>query len=109
MRFTVCVEQNVPRFDVPMQNAVFMRVMHGAGHFRDKFHRLPDRHGSAPDNFIKLAAFHELHAEVTGAIALADFVNRNNAWMFEAGGRFRFQPEALDVRFRGPLAKSNDF
>ena len=70
--------------------------------FAIKFRRLPDRHRRAPDYFVKLAAFDELHAEVARAIALADFVNRNNAWMFETGGSFRLQPKALQVRFRWP-------
>jgi hypothetical protein len=42
MRFAFCIEQNVSRFDVAMQNAVFMRVMHSACHLGDEFHCLPD-------------------------------------------------------------------
>ena len=35
MRFAFCIEQNVSRFDVPMQNSVFMRVMNSARDLRD--------------------------------------------------------------------------
>ncbi len=96
MRFAFCVEQNVARFDVSMQNAVLMRVMNCAGQLGDQFRRMPDRHRLAPDYFVKLAAFDELHAEVAGAIALAHFVNRNDAWMVEAGRGFCFPAKALE-------------
>ena len=65
--------------------------------------------GVAPDHFVKLAAFDELHAEVARAIALADFVDGNDAWMIEAGGGFGFAAKALQVRFGGPLTKADDF
>ena len=109
MRFAVFIKQNVPWLDVSMQNAVFMRVMHSARYLRDQFHRLPDRYRLAPDHFVKLAAFDELHAEVTSAFALADLVDGNDAWMFEAGSSFRLAAKALQVRFGGPRAQSNHF
>src|SRR5205823_1298866 len=49
----------------------------------------------------------ELHAEVAETVALADFVNRDNARMVEAGSRFRFQTETLQMRFGGPLAQAD--
>jgi hypothetical protein len=61
-----------------------------------------------PDYFVELSAFDELHAEVALAIALADFVDWNDAWMIEASSRFGFQPEAPKVRFGGPLTKADD-
>ena len=109
MRFAFCVQQNVSGFDVSMQNAVFMRVMNGARHFGDQFHRLPDRHRRALDYFVELTAFDKLHAEVACAVALAHFVDRDNARMIETGGGFCFQTKALEVRFGGPLAETNDF
>ena len=51
--------------------------------------------GVYPDYFVKLAPLDELHAEVALAILLADLVNWNNAWMFQAGGSFRFPAETL--------------
>src|SRR3954464_6709785 len=109
MWFACCVEQNVSRLDVSMHNPVLMRVMHGPRYLCDEFRRLPGRHGLAPDHFVKLTAFDELHAKVTGAIALAHFVNRNDAWMIQIGGSFGFPAEAFEVCFARPLTKANDF
>ena len=109
MRFAFCIKQDVSRLDVSMQNAVFMRVMHGACYLCDEFHRLPDGHRRVFNYFVKLTAFDELHAEVALAIALAHFVNGNDARMIEARSSFCFQTEALEVRFGGPLPKANDF
>src|SRR5262249_42117052 len=105
MRFTFCVEQNVPRFDVPMQSSVFMRIVHSARHFGDEFHRMPNRDGGAPNDFVKLPAFNEFHAEVTGALAFTYFVNGNDARMIKTCGGFRFPAETFHVRFAGPLTK----
>ena len=65
--------------------------------------------GVAPDYFVKLAAFDELHAEVAGAIALADFVDRNDTGMLQTGCGFCFQAKAFQMRFARPLTKANDF
>src|SRR5262245_27834432 len=109
MRFTFYVEQNVPRLDVPMQNSVFMRVMHSERDFRDEFRRLPDRHRGALNDFVKLPAFNEFHAEIAGAVAFAYFVNGNDARMIETRGGFRFPTKTSHVRFTGPLTEVNDF
>src|SRR5437660_11626984 len=55
-----------------------------------------------------MPTFDEFHAEVAGAIALADFVNGDNAWMLQAGGGFRFAAESLQVRFRGPMTEADN-
>ena len=107
MRFAFYIEQDVSRLNVSMHNPVLMRVMHGARHLRDEFRRLPDRHRLAPDHFIKLAAFNKLHAEVTGAIALAHLVDGNDARVIEAGGSFRLPAKALQVGFARPLTKAD--
>src|SRR5207248_11054904 len=81
MRFAVCVEQDVSRFDVAMQNAALVSVVNCARDFGNQFHGAPDRHWFVPYHFIELAAFDKFHAEVAGAIALADFVDWNDAGM----------------------------
>ena len=88
---------------------MFMRVVHCAGHLGDKLRRLPDRHRRAPDDFVELATFDELHAEVARPIALADFVDGNDARMLEAGRSFGLQTETLEMRLRGPLAETDNF
>src|SRR6516164_2892833 len=108
MRFAFCIEQNVPRLNVTMQNAVLMRVMHSARYLRNEFHCAPDGYWLAPDHFVKLTAFNKLHTEVALAIPFAYFVDRNDARMIQAGGSFGFSAKALQVRLRGPRAKSDD-
>jgi hypothetical protein len=56
-----------------------------------------------------LAAFDKFHAEVTGTIALTDFVDWNNAGMLEAGRGLCFAAEALQMRFRGPVTEADNF
>src|SRR5438270_13742205 len=98
MRFALYIEQNVSRLNVSMQDAVFVCVVHGPRYLRDEFRRLSDRHRRAPDYFIKLTAFDKLHAEITRAIALTDFVDWNDTGMLQASCRFRFEAKALQVR-----------
>ena len=81
MRFAFCIEQDVSRLDVTMENSVFMRVVNSACDLRDQFHRLPDRHRLALGDFVELSAFDELHAEIARAITLADFVDWNDTGM----------------------------
>src|SRR5205814_3454640 len=83
MWFALCVEQDVSGFDVSMEDSVLVRVMNSARDFGNQFRGAPRRHWFAPNHFIKLAAFDQLHAEVTGAISLADFINWNDARMVE--------------------------
>src|SRR5262249_15142082 len=109
MRFTVFIEQNVPWLDVAMQNAVLMRVMHGAGHFRNQFHCALDRHRLALCDFVKLTAFDELHAEIALPIALSHLVDGNNTRMLETGSGFRFPAKALQVGFGGPRTEADHF
>ena len=58
-----------------------MRIVYCPRQLRDEFRRAPERHRFTLGNVIELAAFHQIHAEVAGALALADFVNWDNAWM----------------------------
>src|SRR6201981_1956952 len=102
MRFAFCIEQNVSRFDVAMKNAVFMRVINGASDLRHQFHRVPDRHGLPLGYFVKLTAFYKLHAEVTLAITLANFMDWNDTGMLQASRCFRFEAQAIQVRFARP-------
>src|SRR5207253_7423873 len=99
----------VPWFDVAMKYAALVSVMNCACDFGDQFCGAPDRHYFARGDCIELSPFDKFHAEVTGAIALADFVNRNNAWMLEAGGGFCFATESLKMCFRRPVTKAYDF
>jgi hypothetical protein len=48
-----------------------------------------------------------LHAEVAGAIPFPDFVDGNNARMFQARCSFGFAAKAQKMRFARPLTKAN--
>src|SRR6266487_265748 len=109
MRFAFCVEQDVSGFDVSMQNAVFMRVMNCAGQLGDQFCCVTERYRFALRDSIELAALYQSHAEVTGAVALSDFVNRDDVRMVQAGGGFCFETKALYVCFCGPVSETNHF
>src|SRR5438046_1701634 len=109
VRFALCIQQNVARLDISMQDAVLVRVMNNARHLDNEFHRLTDRHRRAPDYFVKLAAFDKLHAEVALAITFANFMDWNDTGMLQASCRFGFEAKALQVRFARPLTKTDDF
>jgi hypothetical protein len=109
MGFAHFINQNVPRFDVSMQNAVFMRVMNSTGQLHDKFGRAPNRYRLASDHFVKLASFDEVHAEVALPILLAHLVDGNDARMVKLSGSFRFPSKALQMRFGSPRAQANYF
>ena len=95
MRFAFFIKQDVSRLDVSMQNAVLVGVMHGARQFRDEFRCATDGYRLAPNHFVQLAAFDQIHAEVTATVALPDFMNWNDGWMVETGGCLGLQPKSL--------------
>src|SRR5213595_3649482 len=109
MWFALCVEQDVSGFDISMEDAALMRIGNGAGQLGDQFRCVTDRHRFALRDGIELAALHQSHAEVTGAISLADFINWNDARMVETGGGFCLQTETLEMLLRGPLAETDNF
>jgi hypothetical protein len=109
MRFAFGIDENVARLNVAVQDAVFMRVMHGARQLRDEFRCTASRYRSAFCHFIELPAVDEFHAEVARTLAFAHIVNRNNAWMIQVGCRLGFPTKAFEMRLGGPLPKANDF
>jgi hypothetical protein len=92
-----------------MENAVFMRGMHGASDLRNQLRRLPYRDRRAPNYFVKLTAFNELHTEVTATFALADLVDGDDARMVETGGGLCLATKTLQMRFGGPRARGDHF
>src|SRR5262249_47994791 len=92
-----------------MKKSVLMRVMNCVLQIRHEFPRAPDRHRRVLDCVVELPAFDKLHAEVTGTIQLTHFVNRNDARIFQAGGRFRFPAKAFQMRFSSPGAQTDHF
>jgi hypothetical protein len=78
VRFAVCVQQNISRLDVSMQDAVFMCVVNSASDFRDELCRLSGRYRPATGDLVEMISFDEPHAEVVRPLALADFVYRDD-------------------------------
>src|SRR5262245_8973317 len=109
MWFATVIEQDVPRFDVSVQNAVLMRVMHGARDLRDQFRCMTNGDWRTPDDFIQLAAFDEFHAEIARTVTLSDVVNGYDAGMLQLRGSFGFPAKPFQVRFASPLTKANNF
>src|SRR5438128_8801876 len=92
-----------------MQDAMLVRIVHRAGQLCDEFCCATDRHRFAPGHFIELSPLDEVHAEVAAALALADVVNWDNAWMVQTCRSLGFETESLEMRLRRPLAEPNDF
>src|SRR5215472_12118052 len=83
--------------------------MDSARKFRDYFRRLPNRQRRALDYFVELAAFNELHAEVTRAVTVAYLIDWHDTWMIETCGSFGFPTKPLQVVFASPLTETDDF
>src|SRR5882672_1792544 len=83
--------------------------MNSASQLRDQFHCTANRHRLALDHFVKLAALDEIHAEIAATIALAHFVDWNDAWMLKAGCGFSFATKALQMCVRSPRAQADHF
>jgi hypothetical protein len=83
--------------------------MHGARHLGNEFYRTPDWYRLTSHHFIQLAAFDEFHAEVKATLALAYLVDRNDAWVLEAGSSFGFAAESFQVCFGGPRPQAKHF
>src|SRR5215469_16418132 len=64
MRFAFPIEQNVPRFDITMENAVLVSVMHSTRDSRDEFGCSVDWHRLSPNDCIELPPLDKFHAEV---------------------------------------------
>ena len=92
-----------------MQNSVLVRVVHSTRQLRDQFRGATDRYRLTLNYFVELAAFDQVHAEVAITVALADFVNRNNEWMVQAGRCLSFETEAFQMCLGRPSTDANDF
>src|SRR5258708_14956117 len=92
-----------------MKAAVLMRSAAGAGQLGHQYRCVTEQHRFALRDGIELAALHQSHAEVTGTVALSDFVNRDDARMVQASGGFGFETKALHVCFCCPVSETNHF
>src|ERR1051326_8705861 len=95
MRFAACVEQDVSRLDVAMEDSVLVRVVHRARHFGYYFRRPPPRYRRSAYDFVKLTAFDKFHAEIARSITLAHLIDGNDKRVIEACGGCRFASKTL--------------
>ena len=102
VRFALRVEQDISRFYIAMQDPALMRVMNRAGEAGNNLRGAAQGNSFATNELIELATLLEFHAEVAGAVALADLVDWNDAGMFETGRRFRLATKPLQVCFGSP-------
>ena len=90
MRFAFSIQQDIPGFNVAMQNAALVCELDRVRDLDEQLDRAPRRHRIATNDFIKVTAFDELHAEIAGAVAFADFINGHDLRVLQTRGRLRF-------------------
>ena len=100
MRSPVVVEQDVGWLQVTVNDAPLVSVMDGSRRLGDELGRLTGGRPTVGRALGQAAARDVFHAEKGLPLMFAYFVDRHNAWMVEAGGRFRFLSEAPHI-FQG--------
>ena len=93
MRFAVGVDDDVVRFEVPVQDAVLVGVMDGMGEGRDDARAAFGGKRAIGEFPVEAAAVDPAHAEERLAGMFPDLVDRHDVRVFEVGGRLGFQPE----------------
>src|SRR5690349_24807865 len=109
MWFTFCIQQDISRLNISMQNTVLMGVMNGPRYLCDELDPLPDRYRRVFNYFIKLAALDKLHAEVALVVTFAHLVDWDDAWVVKTPSSFCFQSETLEVRAGRPSSHPDHF
>ena len=100
-RFAPTVQQNVPRFQISMQDPLPMRVLHRTRYLRHQCHRAPWFIPQSRCRIQQTPATGKLHAEERQPIvAFAHFINRQNVRMIEARGSLCLTAETRQ-RFLG--------
>ena len=93
-RFAPPIQQNISRFQIAMQNALLMRVLHRSRNLGHQSHCAPWLMAQSRSCIQQTAATSKLHAEERQPIlALAHFVNWQNVRMIEARCGLRLAPE----------------
>jgi hypothetical protein len=109
VRLAARVEQDVGRFEVAVEDAALVRVMHRPRHRRNKLRgvaQVRSRLGRSAQHR-EAAALDELHGEVVLALVLADLVDGHDVGVIQLGGGLRLGAEALHV-LRGRQVAGQD-
>ena len=72
-----------------MNNALLMRMVHGAGEGLDELCPVPGRQGPVAAHLFEAGAVHEFQSEIGQAVVLGDVVNLHDVWMLQARDRLR--------------------
>ncbi len=89
-------EEDVVGLDVPMDNAVAMRVRQRARHVAQNRHRLGEGHGSLREPVPQRVAIDVRHREPGDAIGVAGGEDRDDVRMLQLGGEEDFAAKTLD-------------
>ena len=65
-----------------MKHTLFVRVLHGVGHFLNQLGSPPRRQRSFAGHFREVAPFDQIHREVMLAALLADLMHRHDVRVF---------------------------
>ena len=102
------VHQDVRRFDVAMEDAALVGVMHRPRDQRHEASRFSRSVAQSGEGSGQAAALNELHCEVVLTLMFADLVDRDNVGMVEQGGGLGFSAEAPDIGGGGQLSGKDD-
>jgi len=94
---SVFADQDIVRFDVPMNDLVIMSMIQRIADLRcdfDRFVHLQRR--PFPDNFVQIGTIHVFHDDVMGILVLSDIINAHDVRMRQGSRRLRLAIEPLD-------------
>ncbi len=92
---TAPVQDDVFRLDIPVHDALVMRVLQRIADLRNDRQRLPGRNPARLKELPQRDSVHKLHDQVKHVLGLAEIVNGHNVWVREFRKRFRLQHESL--------------
>jgi hypothetical protein len=97
VRFSSGIEENIPGLQIAVKNPSLVCELNRAADLEKQLRRSPGRGTSLWIVYLpgERASLNESHAEEVLALALTDFIDRNDVRMIELGYRFRLGPEAL--------------
>jgi len=101
VRLTVCVDQDVGRLEVAVDDAALVRVVDGAGDGEQQPHRGPRVPGQAAHVRTQTRPLDQLHAEVRQPVLLARLVERDDVRVIQLRRRLGLGAEAAQLCGRG--------
>ena len=89
------VEQDILRLDVPVHDALVVRVLQRLADLRHDGQSFLRRHPPAPEQLPQGQAIHELHQQIIAPLHLAKIIHRDNLRVIEPGQGARLALEPL--------------